>query len=214
MRKMIFTLLIIPALLFGQYDTNWSTTYLDDYDMRVQFQVEYDSILDPPDSIDFYADGYMFGRSYYVEDQNKYVDYWIEQPPGGVYYVQAKMYASGNEYLSVGQHLSYSSQIEDTLGRLFTTQLPFPARVVLEEPEHNATDVSVNVVLRWQETPFADYYRLQVGRGSGSDAFINPIVDVVLEDPIYQLSGLEYNAQYRWRVRAGNVTGWGEWSGE
>jgi hypothetical protein len=210
----MLTTILISSMSLAQYDTRWSTTYLDDYDMRVSFNVEYDHTTPAPDSIDFYADGYMFGRSYYVEDQNKYVDYWVTEPPNGIYYVQAKLYQANEEFLSVGQHLSYSSQIEDTLGRLFTTQLPFPAQVVLEEPLHNATDVAVNVILRWQETPFADFYRLQVGEGSGANAFNNPILDIILEDPNYQLDGLKYNTSYRWRVRAGNQTGWGEWSGE
>ncbi len=103
------------------------------------------------------------------------------------------------------------AQEADTLGRSFTTMLPVPEQVVLIYPEDEAIDVETNPVLEWQSVELADVYQLQVAL---DDSYTDFIVDIELANTQYQLSGLEYNTTYHWRVRAINDAGAGEWSGK
>jgi hypothetical protein len=101
----------------------------------------------------------------------------------------------------------------DTLGRVFTTRdVPYPERVALSAPPHNATGVSTDVVFTWQEAMFAQEYQFQLDVYPGN--FANPVMDVTVTEAKLEVEGLLYSTTYRWRVRAGNGSGWGEWSGE
>jgi hypothetical protein len=193
--------LVLIALVFVCFTSAQTWTYGETIALEV-------SKANMPDSIKFYADDYLFGTTYVI-DEDTHETFWRTHPPSGVYLVQAELYHNGEVLLSDAVHMSYT-QSADTSGRTFTTQEPYPARVVLAEPEHNATDVSIDVILRWGAVTFAEYYQLQVTTGDYANSFI----DVIVHDTEYQLHGLEYLTTYHWRVRAVNQTGAGEWSGE
>ena len=171
----------------------------------------------PPDSVYFFADDYLFGASYWTGEN--YETYW-NNPEGGVYYVKANMYVTqpiGNVEMieSPARHFSYQEP-EDTLGRVFRTGEFVPELVVLKEPEHEATNVALNVTLVWEETGYADQYQVQFAEGdarNNPDVFTEPLYDEIIETTEYQVEGLKQGTWYSWRVRAGNHVGWGEWSG-
>jgi glucose/arabinose dehydrogenase len=95
----------------------------------------------------------------------------------------------------------------------FTTEeepLSLPGVVALVSPEDGATDVAVDPVLSWEAELQASSYRLQV-------AFDSEFGDLVLDaDDIevteFEMSGLEYETAYFWRVLASNQAGDGDWS--
>ena len=77
-------------------------------------------------------------------------------------------------------------------------------------PEDNASGVSLQIQLRWEEVPAADYYALQLGTDQN---FVNPNVDVsTIIDPAFTVTGLQHNTEYFWRVRSIGYGGEGEWS--
>ena len=85
-----------------------------------------------------------------------------------------------------------------------------PGTVTLSSPEDGATDISVSPQLSWQELQNTDAYTLQVSVGSG---FTTMVVDQPgIEEASYQVSDLEMNTTYYWRVRGVNEAGNGEWS--
>jgi hypothetical protein len=61
----------------------------------------------------------------------------------------------------------------------------------------------------WRSSSTALSYNLQV---SASNAFSSPVVDTVLTDTVAQLSPLNANARYYWRVAASNDSGAGSYS--
>ena len=87
-----------------------------------------------------------------------------------------------------------------------------PGIVTLFSPADGATDVSVPSELSWQELQDADSYTVQVSTESG---FTFTVVDQSgIEDTSYQVSNLNMNTNYYWRVRGVNQAGNGEWSQE
>ena len=95
----------------------------------------------------------------------------------------------------------------------FTTEeepLSPPGVVVLIAPEDEATDASLNSTLSWEAEELAASYRLQV---SLSGDFALTVVDQAgIEETEFEVSGLDYETQYFWRVRATNNAGDGDWS--
>ncbi|PKD43236.1 PQQ-dependent sugar dehydrogenase [Rhodohalobacter barkolensis] len=85
-----------------------------------------------------------------------------------------------------------------------------PGKTVLNAPADGATDVSLDPTLRWEPVDQGARYKVQV---SSSENFATMFVDesdvVQIE---FELSGLDYETQYYWRVRAVNAAGDGEWS--
>lgn len=164
------------------------------------------------DSVRFYAvqGDYteFFGTSYVVNDE--FISYWaVANRPAGIYYVYAELYYKTATMTSQVEPMAWMVNA-DTLGRSFTTQMQLPPQVTLTEPADGAINIPVNVLLTWEATPYATFYQLQL---STDQYYVTTIVDVLLEDTEYYMEGLEYNTTYYWRVRAGNESGWGIWSG-
>ena len=89
-----------------------------------------------------------------------------------------------------------------------------PQRTFLDVAETGTEGVSVNPELTWQSVPGALTYQIQVTTES-DDGYLSPIVDEEgLTELTYDLTGLDYESTYRWRVRAGNDAGKGVWSDE
>ena len=71
-------------------------------------------------------------------------------------------------------------------------------------PENNATSVDISEVFTWENDDNAANYEIQVA----SDVSFNTIVVMeTTEDNFYNVSNLEYNTTYYWRVRTSNVCG-------
>jgi len=66
-----------------------------------------------------------------------------------------------------------------------------------------------NPLMVWRSSSTALSYNLQV---SASNAFSSPVVDTVITDTVAQLSPLNANARYYWRVAASNDSGAGSYS--
>jgi hypothetical protein len=80
----------------------------------------------------------------------------------------------------------------------------------LSAPEHEATDVSVNPSLSWQEVDGADTYTLQI---STVLDFSELTVDSSgIDGPSFDINGLESNTTYYWRISAYNGNAMSEWS--
>lgn len=92
----------------------------------------------------------------------------------------------------------------------FTTG--FPATPLLVFPGNNTANVPLELTLRWQATPGADSYHLQLARSANFDPVTFAVEATNLSDTAYAVSQLELNRFYFWRVRATNALGAGSWS--
>ena len=93
----------------------------------------------------------------------------------------------------------------------FSTMRTTPEPVSLLSPENNSGSVSLITTVQWTESELADEYHIQVALNSNFDT---PILDeTVYSGTEYDLSGtINYATEYFWRVRAGNESGYSEWS--
>jgi len=92
----------------------------------------------------------------------------------------------------------------------FATQANLPVKVVLVSPANNSTNLPNNPQLKWNAANYADSYKLQVAT---DNSFTNLVVNQSgLTGTTYDLSGLNYNQTYYWRVRGTNIAGDGPWS--
>ncbi len=97
--------------------------------------------------------------------------------------------------------------------RSFTTELaPVtpPEAPTLVSPSDGATGVTVSPTLTWNSVNGADSYRLQVATDA---SFANVIFSQSgLTGTSHQVTGLDNEVQYHWRVQASNAGGAGPWS--
>lgn len=82
---------------------------------------------------------------------------------------------------------------------------------VLTSPANNSAISGSSVLFRWNAVSGATKYQLEVLRGTESVPFKDVTVGNITMSE--QFGFLRDGTQYRWRVRAGNNTGWGAWSG-
>ena len=92
----------------------------------------------------------------------------------------------------------------------FTTIVSLPGDVVLLSPLNNSTDQKTSLILNWSSASDADKYTLHVSERS--DFFINIINESGLTTTSKEISGLQPNTTYFWRVNAENISGKGKWS--
>ncbi len=91
----------------------------------------------------------------------------------------------------------------------FTT-VPEPGVPALTFPADKSTDISINTDLVWQQVDGADSYHVQLSK---SGEFTDPIVDEEgVTDTHYQLSSLDYETEYFWRVSAKSGNDYSKWS--
>lgn len=88
-------------------------------------------------------------------------------------------------------------------------QVSAPAVPALQSPENNSTDQPVDPTLAWSSAAGADSYHLQV---SDSEDFSSKTTEEETTETSHQLSELEYDKTYYWKVRGINQSGAGDWS--
>ncbi|MGH7601428.1 MAG: T9SS type A sorting domain-containing protein, partial [bacterium] len=93
---------------------------------------------------------------------------------------------------------------------IFTTG--FPTAVALEAPSNNMRDIPLRPTLMWRTATGASSYHLQVGSTSLFDSASTVFNMAGIADTAYQISQLQEDRFYFWRVRASNAIGEGNWS--
>lgn len=106
--------------------------------------------------------------------------------------------------VNAGGASSYSTPFNFTTG--------FPSKTILAAPLNNTTNVPVDTVLYWRETPGAESYRLLLARSL--DFSQNSIIvdQSGITDTSLVISNLNQNTLYFWKVRAENQYGMGLYS--
>ena len=94
------------------------------------------------------------------------------------------------------------------LRRYLQGEIILPSRPTLISPD-SAIDVPRDVLLLWNGSSAAESYRLQVATSS---VFRTTVMDTTVTDTLVQLSPLEVNTTYYWRVAAANENGDSEFS--
>ncbi|MCX6146579.1 MAG: glycosyl hydrolase family 18 protein [Candidatus Kapabacteria bacterium] len=90
----------------------------------------------------------------------------------------------------------------------YSKPLSLPNKVSLVSPINNQQIEANSTTLIWNKSsPNISNYHLELKLG-------NTIIqnDSTINDSILKLYNLAYSSQYNWRVRAKNLSGWGEWS--
>ncbi len=92
----------------------------------------------------------------------------------------------------------------------FVTELRVP-EVPAWEPAHEQEDVETTPKLVWGSSKRAETYHLQL---SEEPDFSDPVIDTEsIDDTEYQVTQeLEHGVTYHWRIRAGNQSGYSDWS--
>ncbi len=86
-----------------------------------------------------------------------------------------------------------------------------PAIVVLGSPEDGAIDVGITPQLTWGASDLAETYHLQLSMESDFSELVLDVETIVSTE--YQISEeLELGVTYYWRIRAGNDSGYSDWS--
>jgi hypothetical protein len=92
----------------------------------------------------------------------------------------------------------------------FTTKTAIPDVPMLVSPENDATKISADTTLHWNDSNRAESYRLQVSTVSD---FSSTMIDTSgINGTSYGLTNLESSTTYYWRVHAENAGGTSVWS--
>lgn len=86
---------------------------------------------------------------------------------------------------------------------------PAPNTPVLLSPATNATGVSIAPTLSWSNSSGATSYQVQV---SSTANFSSSVIDDITTSTSIYVTGLAYNTDYFWRVKAINAEGSSSWS--
>lgn len=87
----------------------------------------------------------------------------------------------------------------------FFTRIDAPAIPLLSVPQNASSQFPQKITFRWKRDTIASSYRLQLATQT---PFSTKIVDdSTLTDTMYQISNLQENTQYFWRVSAKNISG-------
>jgi hypothetical protein len=91
----------------------------------------------------------------------------------------------------------------------FSTAEGLVDSITVIAPKDGAANVSTSPELSWQAASNAAEYHLEVS----DDAFATTMLTTTLVgNTSHQLSGLEHNHTYHWRLRGANETGYGPWT--
>ncbi|MBL7129039.1 MAG: T9SS type A sorting domain-containing protein [Ignavibacteria bacterium] len=94
----------------------------------------------------------------------------------------------------------------------FTTIVSAPLAPVLVSPVNGATLVATNPLLDWDNSVFAESYRIQVSTDSGFTGTVYDSSNITITEFQIHNNGLTINTTYYWRVNATNIAGTGPFS--
>ncbi len=94
--------------------------------------------------------------------------------------------------------------------RQFKTRIAPPETVTLSSPSDSTQNVAVDCTLKWKASARAQMYTLQISKDKNFEESV--VEKDSLSDTSFQMSELENNTTYFWRVRAFNTTGKGGWA--
>ena len=199
----------------GEWSQTWSfTTEAEEEDVpemgRVTLSSPTDGAVDQPDALTFEWDA-MTGTEHYrimVDESNEFTSSIIDETvtdtsfdaeglePGTTYYWGVRAQA-GDEVGEWSQTWSFSTE---------STQI---GQVVLSSPSDGASNQPTSVTLSWQELQNADEYQVQLASNS---SFSNLVDDELVFSTPHNVSGLNNNQTYYWRVRGVVGSETGDWS--
>ena len=90
-------------------------------------------------------------------------------------------------------------------------EIKTPEVPILSIPQENALNQRDSVNLKWNFTNQASYYDLQVSSDSNFNSNLL-ISEDSIEDTSFTVTGIHGLQKYYWRVKAGNITGYGNYS--
>jgi photosystem II stability/assembly factor-like uncharacterized protein len=85
-----------------------------------------------------------------------------------------------------------------------------PAKVTLNAPQDQSTDIALPPGLAWNAAAGATRYHLQVATDISFSSLL--VDESTLSNTVFTIPGAAYNQIYYWRVQAGNTSLWGPWS--
>ncbi len=107
-----------------------------------------------------------------------------------------------------GKFLAFISN-RDAVNNIWLLKL-YPERPLLAEPANGSTGLSTNPILNWNRSPRAVSYGLQVSTTNNFSTTVFNISGII--DSSWQLSDLDRETIYYWRINATNEDGTSEWS--
>lgn len=120
-----------------------------------------------------------------------------------------KFWISSNNY-SWTQIGGGTQLLFDLCIRAFGENIILPPAPVLNSPVNNATNVSINPTFSWNSSLGASYYQLQVSSQSNFSTTVFNQSNITTTSK--QVTDLEQESSYYWRVRGSNANGYGPWS--
>jgi hypothetical protein len=118
---------------------------------------------------------------------------WLDPFTAYKWYVKAKI---------DGQWYEYSP------GWLFTTGPHHPPEPTLLSPSDGESDIELPFELDWEDEDDVVWYWVMV---DDNDDFTSPEIDEKIHDSYLEVSGLDDETEYFWRVRVQNTCYWGDW---
>ncbi len=95
----------------------------------------------------------------------------------------------------------------------FTSAKTVPDSPTITYPSHFARLDDENIAFRWSPVEGAKSYQLQIRHVSDHSLYRNPTIQGGENTQRFIHNFPLDGTEYRWRVRAGNDAGWGDWSG-
>jgi len=199
----------------GEWSQTWSfSTEAEEEDVpemgRVTLSSPTDGAVDQPDALTFEWDA-MTGAEHYrimVDESNEFTSSIIDETVTGTSF-DAEGLEPGTTY-----YWGVRAQAGDDIGEWsqtwsFSTESTQIGQVVLSSPSDGASNQPTSVTLSWQELQNADEYQVQLASNS---SFSNLVDDELVFSTPHNVSGLNNNQTYYWRVRGVVGSETGDWS--
>jgi hypothetical protein len=119
-----------------------------------------------------------------------------------------ELHGQSNPWFNIKKGYTDTLDVDDIVIHGYTKGPPVPP--ILLSPENEAKDLTINPTLRWESSPCAKSYTLQVSTSPSFSSFVfNKSALTALS---CSLSNLPKETTYYWRLNATNGFGTGAWS--
>ncbi|MCP4703637.1 MAG: T9SS type A sorting domain-containing protein [candidate division Zixibacteria bacterium] len=132
-----------------------------------------------------------------------------ESPSSSEYNVSSGLEPGVTYYWRIMAHSDCGYSVWSA-SRSLTTECSIPAVPSLELPPNGVTDLSSPIVLDWADVSGATKYHIQIDDSPGFGSLIVSADNIPVSSST--VNGLDDATQYYWRIRAGNLCGWSDWS--